>query len=131
MYNDIKSQELKYNVTLIGPQKDELEFYIDNKNIKLYGSQGQQRMAVLAIKLSELEIIKEIKNQSPILLLDDVLSELDIEKRNKLLSYIKNNFQVIITTTDLKNIDEDILKKSKKINIDNGKVIRKGDKNGK
>ncbi len=127
MYKEIENQELKYNVTLLGPQKDDLEFYIGDKNIKLYGSQGQQRMAVLALKLSELEIIKEIKNYPPILLLDDVLSELDIEKRNKLLSYIKNNCQVIITTTDLKNIDENILNKSKKIHINNGKIIRKGE----
>ena len=88
-------------------------------------------MAILALKLSELEIIKEIKNQIPILLLDDVLSELDIEKRNKLLSYIKNNSQVIITTTDLNDIDEKILKKSKKVCICNGKIVRKGDRNGK
>ena len=131
MYKDIEIQELKYNVTLIGPQKDDLEFYIDDKNIKNFGSQGQQRMAVLSIKLAELQIIYEYKNTMPILLLDDVLSELDIEKRNKLLSYIKNNSQVIITTTDLKNIDEKILKKSKKICINNGKIVRKGDKNGK
>ena len=131
-YKEIMHQELKYNVTLIGPQKDELEFYIGEKNIKTFGSQGQQRMAVLALKLSELEMIKEIKNETPILLLDDVLSELDIEKQNKLLSYIKNNSQVIITTTDLKNIDEKLLLKSKKINIKNGKILRrKGDKDGK
>ena len=86
---------------------------------------------MIAIKLAELEIIKDTKNEYPILLLDDVLSELDIEKRNKLLSYIKNNYQVIITTTDLKNIDENILNKSKKIHIENGKIVRKGDKNGK
>lgn len=129
MYENIKSQELKYNVTLIGPQKDDLEFYIGEKNIKNFGSQGQQRMAVLALKLSELEIIKEIKNETPILLLDDVLSELDIEKQNKLLGFIKNNSQVIITTTDLKNIDEKILKKAKKIHIKDGKIIRKGDRN--
>ena len=128
LYKEIENQEIKYNVTLIGPQKDDLEFYIDDKNIRNYGSQGQQRMAVLALKLSELEIIKEIKNNVPILLLDDVLSELDIEKQNKLLSYIKNNSQVLITTTDLKNINEQILKKSKKIHIKDGKVTRKGDK---
>ena len=127
MYKEIEGQELKYNVTMIGPQKDDLEFYIGDKNIKLYGSQGQQRMAVLALKLTELEIIREIKNHPPILLLDDVLSELDIEKRNKLLSYIKNNCQVIITTTDLKNIDDSILNKSKKIHINNGKIVRKGE----
>ena len=130
-YLKIKNQEIKYNMTLIGPQKDDLEFYINDKNLKNFGSQGQQRMAVLALKLSELEIIKEVKNQTPILLLDDVLSELDIEKRNKLLNYIKNNSQVIITTTDLNDIDESILKKSKKVCIKNGKIVRKGDKNGK
>ena len=129
MYDDIKNQELKYNLTMIGPQKDDLEFYIDDKNIKNYGSQGQQRMAILALKLSELEIIKELKNETPILLLDDVLSELDIEKQNKLLKFIKNNSQVIITTTDLENIEENILKKSKKIHIKEGKIVRKGDKN--
>jgi len=88
-------------------------------------------MAVLALKLSELEVIKELKHEIPILLLDDVLSELDISKKNKLLKYIKNNSQVLITTTDLKNIDENILKKSKKICIENGKIVRKGDEDGK
>jgi len=131
MYYNIKNQEIKYKMTLIGPQKDDLEFYIENKNLKNYGSQGQQRMAVLALKLSELEVIKEMKHEIPILLLDDVLSELDISKKNKLLKYIKNNSQVLITTTDLKNIDENILKKSKKICIENGKIVRKGDEDGK
>ena len=83
------------------------------------------------MKLSELEIIKEIKGESPILLLDDVLSEIDIEKRNKLLKYVISKSQVIITTTDLKNIDEKILKKSKKIYIEKGKIKRKGEVNGK
>lgn len=131
MYKNIEQQEKKYKVTLIGPQKDDLEFYVENKNLKNFGSQGQQRLAILAMKLSELEIIKEIKGESPILLLDDVLSEIDIEKRNKLLKYVISKSQVIITTTDLKNIDEKILKKSKKIYIEKGKIKRKGEVNGK
>lgn len=131
IYRKIENQEMKYKVTLLGIQKDDIEFYIDDKNLKYYGSQGQQRMAVLAIKLAELELIKEIKKSNPILLLDDVFSELDIIKKNNLLKYIKNSGQVIITTTDLNNIDEKILKSSKNIKIENGKKVRKGDTNGK
>jgi len=128
-YKKIMNQEIKYKLTILGPQKDDLEFYIEDKNLKYYGSQGQQRMAILAFKLAEIEIIKEIKHQNPIILLDDVFSELDIKKRNNLLKYIKNNGQVIITTTDLNNIDENILKKAKKIKIKDGKIVRKGDEN--
>lgn len=131
IYKNIYEKEKKFKITLLGPHKDDIEFYINDKNLKTYGSQGQQRMAVLAFKLSELSIIKDIKKENPILLLDDVFSELDIEKKNKLLKFIGNNIQVIITTTDLENIDSKILKKAKKIKIENGKIIRRGGKNGK
>ena len=115
-------KEIRYKTTLVGPHRDDIEFYIDTLNIKNYGSQGQQRMAILAIKLAELEIFKE-KKESPILLLDDVFSELDDNKKNNLLNYINNDIQTIITTTDLKNIDKKILKNSKLIKIENGQVI--------
>lgn len=120
----LESAELKLGVTLFGPHRDDIEFYINDKNIKNYGSQGQQRMAVLALKLGEIEIYREDKNKVPILLLDDVFSELDDQKKNNLLSYINEEIQTIITTTDLKNIDESILKKSKLIEIENGKIIK-------
>ena len=79
-------------------------------------------MAVLAIKLSEIEIFKNYLNTSPILLLDDVFSELDNEKKNNLLSYINKDMQVIITTTDLENIDKQIINKAKLIHIKQGKM---------
>lgn len=114
--------EIKLKSTLYGPHKDDLEFFIGNKNIKNYGSQGQQRMTVLALKLAEISIFKEITGKYPILLLDDVFSELDETRKNNLLRYIGQNIQTIITTTDLSNIDESIKSNSKLIHITNGSV---------
>lgn len=121
-FKQLFPRELKYKTTLIGPHRDDLEFYIDNKNIKLFGSQGQQRMAVLALKLSEIEIFKKSTGRHPILLLDDVFSELDRKKKNCLLKCIEENQQVLITTTDLSNINRKLLKQAKLIEIDNGSI---------
>ena len=115
--------EVKIKSSMFGPHKDDIEFYLDNLNLKNYGSQGQQRLAILSIKLASVEILKQIKNDTPILLLDDVFSELDDEKKNHLLKYIDNNIQTIITTTDLKSIDNSIKKKAKLFEIENGNII--------
>lgn len=121
-FKNKKEKEIKYKTTLIGPQRDDIEFYISEKNLKNFGSQGQQRMAVLAIKLAEIEIFKKYTDNYPILLLDDVFSELDKKKKNNLLKYINKDIQVIITTTDLTNISKKLLNKSKLIQIDNGNI---------
>ena len=121
-FNEYKKQEIKLKTTLIGPHRDDLEFYLDDLNLKLYGSQGQQRIAIISLKLGEIPIFKKYKEQTPILLLDDVFSELDEIKKNNLLKYIKDDIQVIITTTDLNNIDKKIIKKSNIIKINKGKV---------
>ena len=81
-------------------------------------------MAVLTIKLAEIEILKKYNSETPILLLDDVFSELDDEKKNRLLKYISKGIQTIITTTDLKNIDKKIKKRSKLFEIENGNIKR-------
>ncbi len=98
-------KEIKFGTTLYGPHRDELEFYIFDKNLKQYGSQGQKRLAILSMKLSEIEIFKQYKNTSPIILLDDVFSELDDIKKNNIIKYIDEDIQVIITTTELKKIN--------------------------
>lgn len=116
-------KERKLKSTILGPHRDDIEFYIDKLNLKNYGSQGQQRVAILSLKLSEIEIFKNYKKETPILLLDDVFSELDEIKKNNLLNYLKNNIQTIITTTDLNNINEKLIEKAKIIKIDNGKII--------
>ena len=79
-------------------------------------------MAVLSLKLAEIEIFKKYAKTNPILLLDDVFSELDITKRNKLLTYINKNIQTIITTTDLKNLSEKLINNGKIFYIKEGKI---------
>ena len=83
----------------IGIHRDDLKLYINEKDLGIYGSQGQNRSAVLSIKLSELEIIKDEIDENPILLLDDFMSELDKERRENFLEDVKDT-QVIITCTD-------------------------------
>ena len=116
--------EVSIGSSIIGPHKDDIEFYLGDLNLKFYGSQGQQRIAILSIKLAEVEILEKYTNDTPILLLDDVFSELDDEKKNRLLKYINQDIQAIITTTDLKNIDDDIKKNSKLFEIEDGKIIK-------
>ena len=123
-YKKYINLDMKLGNTTFGPHKDDIEFMLGEKNLKFYGSQGQQRVAVLAFKLSELEIFKKYKESTPILLLDDIFSELDDYKKNNLLKYINKNIQTIITTTDLNNLDEKLIKKSKLFNINNGNIIK-------
>ena len=119
-----REKEINAKMTLFGPHRDDFEFCIVDDNLRDFGSQGQQKMAVLALKLSEIEVFSDYKKTSPIILLDDVFSDLDSVKKNNLLKHINNNMQVIITTTDLDSIDQKILKKSKLIHIKNGEVLQ-------
>lgn len=122
-----KNQEKEFIVgsTLYGPQKDDIEFILENKNLKKFGSQGQQRMAVIALKLASIEILKKYNMCAPVLLLDDVFSELDEEKRDNLLKYINGNVQTFITTTDLSSLDINILENAKIFNVEKGKIIER------
>lgn len=117
------NKEIMHGMTLIGPNRDDFCFYLDNKNLSLYGSQGQIRSAVLALKMSEVLLFTDKVGESPILLLDDMFSELDINKRNNILRHLINDVQTVITTTDIENISEDIRKKANVYKIENGKII--------
>ncbi|MDP4180192.1 MAG: DNA replication/repair protein RecF, partial [Bacillota bacterium] len=85
----VLAKEIQKATTIIGPQRDDIEIRLNKESIKLYGSQGQQRTAVLSLKLSELEIVKDDTGEFPILLLDDVMSELDMNRREYLVENIK------------------------------------------
>ena len=111
--------DIKRGFTSTGIHRDDLIIYINKKPVATFGSQGQQRTAILTLKLTELEIVKEEIEESPILLLDDFMSELDEKRRNSFLESIKEN-QVIITCTD--NI-ENIKEISKSIYIEKGTVF--------
>lgn len=121
-FKEKKDIEIKLASTIYGPHRDDLEFYLGDINLKYYGSQGQQRIAVLALKLSEIELFKKYKENTPILLLDDIFSEIDKVKRDNLLKYINKDIQTIITTTEIDNIDDKLLKNAKLFQIDMGKI---------
>ncbi|MDD4002961.1 MAG: DNA replication/repair protein RecF [Clostridia bacterium] len=100
--NNLKSsreKDLKLGYTTVGPHRDDIKILLSNLDVKIYGSQGQQRTCALSIKLSELNYYKKITGEYPLLLLDDVFSELDIFRRKRLLSYC-DYVQTIITTTE-------------------------------
>ena len=102
-------EEIKKGTTQYGPHKDDYIFIINNKNIGEYGSQGQQKAALLCVKIALSEMFCKEKNVSPIVLMDDVFGELDAAKQNELLSLFQNVEQVIMTTTTLSDIDEKML----------------------
>ena len=119
-------KELNYGMTIYGPHRDDFYFEFMGKDLKLYGSQGQQKLAILSFKLSEIPIFKEFCGTEPVLLLDDIFSELDIKKRNKLLKIINlGNLQSIITTTDLRNINKKYVEDACVFNVKNGNIERK------
>ena len=114
--------DIKRGFTSVGPHRDDIDIKINQINIKTFGSQGQQRTAALSLKLSEIEIIKNDVGEYPILLLDDVMSELDINRQKDLI-YALKDVQTIITTTDVKNLLDDYINASKLIKIKNGHVL--------
>jgi len=126
------SKEIDNGMTLYGPHRDDLRFLIEEDDIKIYGSQGQQKIAIISLKLSEIEIFKEMTNSSPIILLDDVFSELDVKNRNKLIGYINNGMQVIITSNDTRGVNRNFINESKIFKVIKGNIVEKvGNNNGK
>lgn len=101
--DDIKYIEILRKSSIKGSQRDDLEIIIDGADVSKYGSQGQNRTALLSVKLAEFEVLKEVKDNNPILLLDDVMSELDNMRIEYLINYIKD-YQSVITTTDIEII---------------------------
>lgn len=117
-----RQKDIIYGSTSHGPHRDDIKLMINDNEAKLYGSQGQKRLVSLSLKYAEVEYIKNKVNEYPILLFDDVLLELDLDRKNNLLKELLNRSQVIITTTDLNRYDESIIKKATIFKIDNGSI---------
>ncbi|MEH2457277.1 DNA replication/repair protein RecF [Nostoc sp.] len=115
--------EIHQGTTLVGPHRDEIELTINQTPARQYGSQGQQRTLVLALKLAELQLIEEVVKEPPLLLLDDVLAELDLSRQNQLLDAIQDRFQTLITTTHLGSFDSQWLKSSQILFVKAGEII--------
>jgi DNA replication and repair protein RecF len=121
-FHSIKQREIFRGTTLIGPHRDDLQFFVNDKNVQVFGSQGQQRTTALSLKLAEIELIHSEVNEYPILLLDDVLSELDDYRQSHLLNTIQGKVQTFVTTTSVEGIEHDTLKKAKTIQVTNGTI---------
>ena len=116
-----QDRDIKSKMTSVGPHRDDFSFLVGDIDIRKYGSQGQQRTAALSLKLSEIELVKKITKDTPVLLLDDVLSELDSNRQNYLLNNI-GNIQTIITCTGLEEFVNNRFEINKVFNVLNGSV---------
>lgn len=115
--------DLKYASTGAGPHRDDIEFLVNGIDIRRFGSQGQQRTAALSLKLAQIELVKRQTGETPILLLDDVLSELDSSRKNYLLDSIKD-IQTLITCTGLEEFINSHLQIDKMFQVKSGKIVR-------
>ena len=121
-----RTQELRRGITLVGPQRDDILFRVDGKDARQFASQGQQRTVVLAAKLAELEFMREEVGEYPVLLLDDVLSELDLSRRSSFLEFISSKVQTLLTTTDRGYLQEDRLCDFREYRILDGRLAGEG-----
>ncbi|QBO36259.1 DNA replication/repair protein RecF [Periweissella cryptocerci] len=122
-----RSRELQQGTTLVGPHRDDLQFIVNEKNVQTFGSQGQQRTTALAVKLAEIDLMKEETGEYPVLLLDDVLSELDSTRQTHLLKTIQDRVQTFITTPSLNDITRQLIKEPKIFAISAGKLTEETD----
>ncbi|MBO9596461.1 MAG: DNA replication/repair protein RecF [Cohnella sp.] len=119
-----KEQEFRRGMTLTGPHRDDLSFAINGKDVQSFGSQGQQRTAALSLKLAELELMHEELGEYPLLLLDDVLSELDQTRQTQLIETFQSRVQTFITTTGLESVNMSRLKDASVFHVRNGQLLR-------
>lgn len=119
---EARSEEIARGVTTLGPHRDELRFQANGIDLSDYGSRGQVRTALLALKLAEIEWMKARTGQWPVLLLDEVLAELDIQRRADLLTYLENIEQALLTTTDLKSFSPGFVEKAERWEVESGSV---------
>ncbi|MDO4436534.1 MAG: DNA replication and repair protein RecF [Coriobacteriaceae bacterium] len=116
---DARADELRRGVTLVGPHRDEILFTIDGRPARDFGSQGQQRSFVLAWKMAEVSVTRDILGRYPLLLLDDVMSELDAVRRESIMGFVAEGIQTVVTTTNLGYFSQDILDRAKVVHIGN------------
>lgn len=113
-----RDYDLRRQQTTVGPHRDDVVFEIDGRPARSFGSQGQQRSVVLAWKMAEVELAQEIVGSTPLLLLDDVMSELDEKRRRAVVEFVKKDIQTVITTTNLGYFTDELLADAEVIHLD-------------
>lgn len=123
-FGEISMREKEQGTTLLGPHRDDLLFELNGKKAQFFGSQGQQRTVVLSLKLAEIDLMKQISGEYPILLLDDVLSELDDTRQHILMSHIEGKVQTFLTTATIKGLKLHQLKHADILYVTQGTVSK-------
>ena len=119
---DARDEEVARGQTVVGPQRDDVEVWLDDHEARLFASQGQQRSAVLSLKLAELQYLADVTGEQPVLLLDDVMSELDPARRERLLAALQPGPQALITAADLNDLPRSILDRAAVFRVERGSI---------
>jgi DNA replication and repair protein RecF len=119
---DARDQEIARGQTVVGPQRDDVEVWLDDHEARTFASQGQQRSAVLSLKLAELQYLADVTGEQPVLLLDDVMSELDPARRERLLAALQPGPQALITAADLNDLPKSILERAAVFRVERGTI---------
>jgi DNA replication and repair protein RecF len=121
----VRSREIAQGVTVVGPHRDDLRIYEGEIDMGIFGSRGQQRTLALSLKLAETGFMLDETGEHPVVLLDDVLSELDAPRRERLLRYVDGYEQVLLAATDLDDVDPAFVRKAAVFTIGGGCVHRR------
>jgi DNA replication and repair protein RecF len=120
---EARQEEINQGVTLIGPHRDDFHFLVDGIDMTLYGSRGQQRTAALSTKLAEVNLMQQSTGEMPVLLLDDVMSELDADRRAHVMDIVDRAGQALLTTTDWTDYSPDFRQRAKLFSVTMGQVM--------
>jgi DNA replication and repair protein RecF len=124
LYAKNRQRELDQGTSLVGPHRDDVQFIVNDRDVATFGSQGQQRTTALAVKLAEIDLMKQETGEYPVLLLDDVLSELDDNRQTHLLRAIQDKVQTFLTTTSLDGIAREIIHDPMIFHVDAGQLTQ-------
>ena len=119
---EARPEEINRGVTLVGPHRDDLHFLVDGIDMTLYGSRGQQRTAALSTKLAEVTLMQQSTGETPVLLLDDVMSELDADRRQHVITIVDQAGQALLTTTDWEDYTLDFRQRAKRFSVNMGQL---------
>ena len=122
--SEVRNEEIRRGVTTIGPHRDDLLFLVNGVNLGVYGSRGQIRTAVMSLKFAEKDWLQKQSGNLPVLLLDETLAELDLNRRGDLLKMLKNGGQAIMTTADLELFDQGFIEGCMSLKIEDGRISK-------
>jgi DNA replication and repair protein RecF len=118
----VRQEELRRQVSLMGPHRDDILFLVNGRDVRTYGSQGQQRTAALSVKLAEVELMRDLTDEPPVCLLDDVFSELDARRRGHIFDVTLGSCQTFLSTTDAELLPHPVLAQASLWEVRDGEV---------